>query len=191
MRIIAGSARGRRLATLKDNSVRPTPDRVREALFSMLQSRLGGFNGLRILDLFAGSGALAIEALSRGAASATLIEKNTATMQVIRDNLKLCRLEDNATLLCGDAWRYLPTLPKSQPFDLIFLDPPYNKGMAARALTELAQTGLLAADGIICVETASDEVLPEQVDSLEQSVQRRYGTVTIALYQYSDKGVSA
>ncbi len=108
MRVIAGTSRGRRLTEFAGLKVRPTPDRVREALFSILQSKLGNFSGLRVLDLFAGSGALAIEALSRGASSACLVEKDRTAEKVIRKNLALCKLEEKTTLLIRDALGCLP-----------------------------------------------------------------------------------
>lgn len=182
MRVIAGSARGRRLATFSGSSVRPTPDRVREALFSMLQSRLGSFSELRVLDLFAGTGALAIEALSRGAASATLVEQAPSATKTIHDNLSLCRVDERAELLTKDAWKVLPMLDASNPFDLIFIDPPYHEGLAERALVEIAKLGLLAPDGILCVETATGEDLSETAGSLQRCDHRRYGTVMISLY---------
>ncbi len=185
MRVIAGSARGRRLATFRGTTVRPTPDRVREALFSMLLSRLGSFQGLRVLDLFAGSGALAIEALSRGAASATLVEQAAAAAQTIRDNLTLCRLTDRAEVMVRDAWQALPALAKGGPFDLIFLDPPYNKGLAARAVQVIAAHDLLAADGILSTETAGEEELPESAGRLQRRDHRRYGSIMISLYTHT------
>ena len=188
MRVIAGSARGRRLASFSGFSVRPTPSRVREALFSMLLSRLGSFDGLKVLDLFAGSGALAIEALSRGAASACLVEQDKAAVKVVRDNLALCRLTDRADVLVGDVWKILPSLVAAAPFDIIFLDPPYNRGMAARAIAEVAALGLLAPDGIQSAETAAGETLPEAAGGLRRCDHRRYGTVMISLYSNSGQG---
>lgn len=182
MRVIAGSARGRRLATFSGSSIRPTPDRVREALFSMLQSRMGSFNELRVLDLFAGTGALAIEALSRGAASATLVEQAPDAAKTIHDNLNLCRVNERAVLLNSDAWRVLPTLEARHPFDLIFVDPPYHMGLAERAVLEIAKLGLLATDGILCVETSTGEVLTEAAGRLQRCDYRRYGSVMISLY---------
>lgn len=185
MRVIAGSARGRRLAAFGGTSVRPTPDRVREALFSILQSRLGSFQGLQVLDLFAGSGALAIEALSRGAAAACLVEQAADASRIIRENLALCRLVDRAELQARDVWTALPTLGTAGPYDLIFLDPPYSKGLAERAVTEVAALDLLAPDGILCAETAADEILPDQAGRLQRCDHRRYGTVMISLYSHS------
>ncbi len=184
MRVIAGSARGRRLVEFTGRTVRPTPDRVREALFSILQSRISQFCGLRVLDLFAGSGALAIEALSRGAASAYLVEKAPASATIIRENLELCRLSDRAVLLKQDVLRAWPQISVAAPFDLIFLDPPYGQGLATQAMQEIAEREILVPAGFLSVETAANEELPAEMGDLSRMFQRRYGTVMISLYTH-------
>jgi 16S rRNA (guanine(966)-N(2))-methyltransferase RsmD len=186
MRVIAGRARGRRLAEFKGRDIRPTPDRVREALFSILQSKLGSFADLKILDLFAGSGALAIEALSRGATSACLVEKSPAAAAVICENLERCQLSTKAEVIVRDAWQALHGFC-ARAFDLIFLDPPYDQGSAERALFELERLSLLTEGGIICVETATNESLPEAVGRLQRIDQRRYGTIMINFYSNPEK----
>lgn len=189
MRVIAGSARGRRLAVFKGRDIRPTPDRVREALFSILQSKLGSFTELKILDLFAGSGALAIEALSRGAASACLVEKSPTSATIIRENLDRCQLSAKAEVIIRDAWQALNGF-SAGAFDLIFLDPPYGQGSTERALFELDRLSLLTENGILCAETAIDESLPEAVGRLQRIDQRRYGTIMINFYSYPEKGLT-
>ncbi|MGK2905919.1 MAG: 16S rRNA (guanine(966)-N(2))-methyltransferase RsmD [Desulfuromonadales bacterium] len=181
MRVIAGASRGRRLAEFKGRDVRPTPDRVREALFSILQSKLGKFADLKVLDLFAGSGALAIEALSRGASSACLVEKAAAAEQVIRENLNRCHFSAKARLIIHDAWNVLPDFTPGS-FDLIFIDPPYGQELAERALVEVNKLELLSKDGILCAETGADEILPESVGQLHRIDQRRYGTTMLSFY---------
>ena len=184
MRVIAGSARGRRLAAFKGHNVRPTPDRVREALFSILQSKLGSFAELKVLDLFAGSGALAIEALSRGAALACLVEKSPDSATIARENLNLCQLSVKAELIVRDAWHALYDFsPRS--FDLIFIDPPYGQSFAERALVEIERLGLLSESGILCAETGVGEPLPQTIGKLQLIDQRRYGTIMINFYRYS------
>jgi 16S rRNA (guanine(966)-N(2))-methyltransferase RsmD len=186
MRVIAGSARGRRLAVFKGRDIRPTPDRVREALFSILQSKLGSFTGLKVLDLFAGSGALAIEALSRGATSACLVEKSSASVAIIRENLERCQLSAKAKVIAKDAWQALHSF-NACAFDLIFLDPPYGQGSTERALVELDRLNLLTENGVLCAETATDESLPEAVGRLQRIDQRRYGTIMINFYSNPEK----
>ena len=189
MRVIAGTSRVRRLSAFAGSDVRPTPDRVREALFSILQSKLGSFAGIRVLDLFAGSGALAIEALSRGADSACLVEQAAESVNLIRENLERCRIGSMANLIKGDAWHVLPTFSAGS-FDLVFVDPPYGQGLAGRALVEAESLKLLSADGILCAETGSGESLPETVGQLHRIDQRRYGSIMLNFYSYSPEGLT-
>ena len=154
MRIIAGQWRSRRIEAPGGSATRPTADRVRETLFSMLLSRLGSFEDLAVLDLFAGSGALSFEALSRGAASALLVERDQETRRAIERNAHA--LGANARLLGQDACR----LPKaSATVDLVFLDPPYGEGMAEAALESLLQQGWIAPHTWLSLEMARDEPL--------------------------------
>jgi len=178
MRVIAGTSRGRRLASFTGRDVRPTPDRVREALFSILQSRFGDFSTLRVLDLFSGSGALAIEALSRGAVTACLVESSPAAAKIIRENLDRCLLTDKARIAAKDAFLALRDFPPGA-FDLIFLDPPYGKNLAVKAITEISKHGVLHKHGTVCAETGADEILPEKIGHLQIFDQRRYGSVMI------------
>lgn len=154
MRIIAGRWRSRPLDTPLGDTTRPTADRTRETLFSMLTSRLGSFEGLTVLDLFAGSGALAMEALSRGAARAFLAERDQPARRAIEANIK--RLSAEARLIAHDACS-LPPAPGSA--DVIFLDPPYGEGLAPKALASAMAMGWVAPHSWISVETARKEVL--------------------------------
>lgn len=181
MRIISGSARGTRLANFDGDQIRPTGDRVREALFSMLVSRLGTFTGRRVLDLYAGSGALSLEALSRGACHATLIDQGSQSATLIQNNARACRLADKISLVRGQVLDKLRLTQSSAPFDLIFLDPPYNKGLLTPTLEAITDLSLLAPNGIVCVEASSKESLPDQVGQLETITQRRYGATQIFL----------
>lgn len=181
MRVIAGSSRGRRLAAFKGDRIRPTSDRVREALFSILRSRMGSLDGCRVLDLFAGSGALAIEALSRGAASACLVEKAAASLDIIRENLERCQLQERATVLARDARQALAGLTAGS-FDLIFIDPPYGQGLAVQAVIEIARLDILSENGILCVETAVTESLPATAGRLQSIDRRRYGSTMVHFY---------
>jgi 16S rRNA (guanine(966)-N(2))-methyltransferase RsmD len=183
MRVIAGSSRGRRLAAFKGRGIRPTSDRVREALFSILKSKMGSLDDSRVLDLFAGSGAMAIEALSRGAASACLVEKAAGSLAVIRENLARCQLQDRATVLAKDVRQALAGFAAGS-FDLVFIDAPYGQGLAAEALAELARQEILSEHGILCIETEVTESLPETVGRLHNIDQRRYGSTMVNFYSY-------
>jgi len=189
MRVIAGTSRGRRLVPFSGRNIRPTPDRVREALFSILQSRLGRFAGLKVLDLFAGSGALAIEALSRGALSACLVEMDKESVKVIRSNLEHCQMPDKAQVVVGDAWQALQQF-RAGSFDLIFVDPPFDQGLAEQALVEVDRLRVLSERGILCTETRSSETLPEEIGYLSRVDQRRYGTIVLNFYSYTSESLS-
>jgi len=169
MRIIAGRWRGRPLVAPPGESTRPTSDRVREALFSMLASRLGTFEGLRVADLFAGSGALGLEALSRGAAHCSFVETDRAALDAIRRNVAALGAEGD--ILAGSAFH--ARLPG--PLDLAFLDPPYRSGHAAAVLPLLP----LAPGAFASVETARDEAVA--IDGFEEDSTRVHGKARITL----------
>jgi 16S rRNA (guanine966-N2)-methyltransferase len=177
MRIIAGTHRGRRLETPADQTIRPTADRVREALFSSLVHRLGGFSGKRVLDAFAGTGALGFEALSRGAARAAFMDKDRNALALCRRNADSLGLGRQSDFHSADATKP----PKADlPCDLILLDPPYGQGLGALALSALAEAGWLAPDGLAVIEAdrARPEVPPEGFAVLDS---RDYGQTRIML----------
>ena len=153
MRIIAGACRGRPIEAPTGQSTRPTADRARETLFSMLASRLGSFEDLRVADLFAGSGALGFEALSRGAASATFVESDRAALAIIRRNAATLGIDDRARIVGGSAL----ALPASEPFDLIFADPPYASGAGSEIVRALLHARWLPPGGWLALETSRDD----------------------------------
>jgi 16S rRNA (guanine966-N2)-methyltransferase len=170
MRIIAGKWRGRAIVAPKGEATRPTSDRAREALFSMLSSRLGSFEGLEVADLFAGSGALGLEALSRGAAHCTFVENDRAALDAVRANI--AALAAPAEVRAGAAEH--ARLPR--PVDLAFLDPPYGSGLAAPSLATLT----LAPGAWVSVETARNETVAAQ--GLEVGAVKTYGKAKITLF---------
>lgn len=174
MRVIAGTAGGRRLVVPKGDRTRPTADRVRESLFSSLQPRLPG---ARVLDLFAGSGALAIEALSRGAAHATLVERARPALAAIRTNLDTAGVADRATIVAAELPGALARV--EGPFDLVLLDPPYT--LARHVLADVldALPDLCAPDAAIRLEQATRAGAPPWPDTLLPGRARRYGDTTI------------
>ena len=182
MRVISGSARGRQLAPIAGQDIRPTPDRVREALFSILYSRCGSLAGSKVLDLFAGSGALGIEALSRGAVHAWFVDSSRQAVLTIRDNLERCRLAAKATIVPRDIWETLPGIVVAGPFEMIFADPPYARNHAPRLLEETERLGLLAPGGLLMIETAASDQVPAQSGALQRLDQRRYGSTLIHLF---------
>jgi 16S rRNA (guanine966-N2)-methyltransferase len=155
VRIIAGQWRGRQIEAPPGDATRPTADRVRETLFSMLTSRLGSFEELRVADLFAGSGALGLEALSRGAAWATFVEKDAKAAAIIKRNWDKLAAGDRIRVLSSSAL----ALPRSDPFDLILADPPYAAGSGTQAVRAVAEAGWLALGGWMSVETGRADTL--------------------------------
>lgn len=185
MRIISGTARGRQLASFSGDNIRPTPDRVREALFSMLQSRLGSLSGTRVLDLFCGSGALSLEAVSRGAQSAVLVDSGRDAHKTASENIRRCRFEAEVEYLRQDVYRTFPQLVQRSPFDLIFLDPPYQKGHLRQTLEQIESLNLLNKNGIICAESAKGED-PGEYARFVQLDFRVYGSTQIHLFGYPE-----
>jgi 16S rRNA (guanine966-N2)-methyltransferase len=153
MRIVAGAWRGRPLVAPKGDATRPTADRTREALFSMLLSRLGSFEGLAVADLFAGSGALGLEALSRGAASCLFVEQDRAALDALRANVAKL----GATGVDIRAQSVLALGPARQPLDLVMMDPPYGTGAGSVALDKLHRLGWIGVGTWVSIETARDE----------------------------------
>lgn len=176
MRVITGTARGRRLITLEGNDVRPTTDRVKEALFSIVQFEL---EGRRVLDLFAGSGQLGIEALSRGAESAIFVDRSKKAADVVKANLASTGLSKNASVFCGDSIAFLKTF--SGTFDIAFLDPPYSTGLLQQAL-ELVPRVMNKGGAILC-EAPPTEKMPERTGDFALVKKYKYGKVSLFLYR--------
>lgn len=176
MRVITGSARGRRLETLSGDEVRPTTDKVKEAVFSAIQFDI---EGRSFLDLFAGSGQMGIEALSRGAKFACFLDLRKDAAAVIRRNLSSVGFEDRAEVRCADSIMFLRTTDIR--FDLVFVDPPYNKGLSQKAL-ELLPSVMNPTGTIIC-EAAFDEELPEKTGDFCLDRTYRYGKIKVCIYR--------
>jgi 16S rRNA (guanine966-N2)-methyltransferase len=175
MRIIAGQFRGRPLQAPPGVATRPTGDRVREALFSMLASRLGSFEHLRVADLYAGSGALGLEAMSRGATHVSFVESDPNAQMAIKANAAKLDVTDRVRILGGSAL----ALPRGEPFDLIFADPPYATGSGSSVVKAVAQAEWLAPGGWLSVETArGDTVNPADY---QVEVERDFGRAKLTL----------
>ena len=176
MRVITGSARGRRLKELEGLETRPTTGKVKEALFSVIQFDI---EGRRVLDLFAGTGQLGIEALSRGAECAVFVERRRDALQVIRENLEACGMTDKARVVNGDAMSYLKS---GEKFDLIFLDPPYASSLLEQALEEIVRFVICRKHGIIVAESAADKTLPPLAGPYALYREYRYGKIKLTVY---------
>ena len=183
MRIIAGQARGRRIKAPKGRELRPTADRVKEALFNILPHDLSGF---RVLDLFAGTGSLSVEALSRGAVEAVLVDVSREAGKVIRENLQALGFPDQAKVWITPVLKSTRLLSRrGEKFDLILLDPPYEKEWVGKILKAIAQEGLLRQAGILVVEHSVREKVDENYGPLNLRQQRRYGTTLLSFFDYS------
>ncbi|MDR1132219.1 MAG: 16S rRNA (guanine(966)-N(2))-methyltransferase RsmD [Oscillospiraceae bacterium] len=174
MRVISGAARGRRLGEPKDRDIRPTADRVKESIFNILQFDL---EGRRALDLFAGTGQLGIEALSRGVRHVTFVDESAEAVRLIRDNLALCRLQGE--VIRGDARAFLA---QSGKYDVIFLDPPYKSGLIDTVLRQIIQFDILSDGGIIICETGLDAELPALSAPYFKGREYKYGKVRLTVF---------
>lgn len=181
MRVIGGALRGRRLDAPEGASTRPTADRVREAIFSILQ---GEVEGAAVLDLFAGSGAMGLEALSRGAAHALFVDFDRGACAVIRANLESLGLEDRADIACTDTTKLIATEPSTGPFDLIFIDPPYRIGaaLAAEVIATADLKGWIAPRAHVVVEHAAAAGVDPMV-RFELDVEKKYGDSAVSVFR--------
>jgi 16S rRNA (guanine966-N2)-methyltransferase len=174
--------RGRRLASFKGLEIRPTSDRVREAIFDILGHHL---RGEKVLDLFAGTGSLGIEALSRGATWALFIDHSPKAIELMGKNLKLCGLETEGVVLRKDLLKGFPRRHRllEEKVDLVFVDPPYRKGILLPVLEGLCSLGILGSSATLVAQSEQSAVLPARVRSLEMVKSRIYGDTRITLYR--------
>lgn len=180
MRLIAGEAKGRRLQVPRGLRVRPSAARLRESAFGILDHR-DAISGRRVLDLFAGTGALGLEALSRGAAHVTAVEKARDVARVLAENAEACGFGDRVSVVAGPVEGALRRLSgEAAPFDLVFVDPPYRQGLIPEVLRDLLAFGLVASGGRVLLEQARDE-LPARTEGYEVEVERRLGDSRLTL----------
>ncbi|KUO79099.1 MAG: 16S rRNA (guanine(966)-N(2))-methyltransferase RsmD [Desulfosporosinus sp. BRH_c37] len=182
MRIIAGEMRGRQLKTVDGMQTRPTSDKVKGAIFNVLGDKV---LDARVLDLFAGTGNLAIEALSRGSHHAVLVEKSRDAHGVIRNNIEQIGVGHKTKLLLLDAFKYINRYP-NEVFDLIFLDPPYREGLVLKVILALKEHSSLSPDGVIVAETAKDEQLEGDIYPFEIRKTGEYGDTKVWYLQRMD-----
>lgn len=181
MRVITGEYGGRRLKAVPGESTRPTTDKIKESLFNMIGPY---FDGGTCLDLFAGSGGLAIEAVSRGMDKAVLIDKAPAAIKVIRENIAVTKEEEKFTVIRGDAAKVIRNLKNEQQvFDLVFLDPPYAKQKIVSQIEELLNNGMLSSEALIVCEVDKKVDLPETIKNARVYKSAEYGITKIMIYE--------
>jgi len=183
MRVIAGKFKGRKLTALRGERVRPTSDRVKESLFSILRNYL---QDAKFLDLCSGSGNIGIEALSRGVKSVTFVDKSFKSISVIKRNLEKCDISlksDQIELICKKAQTAIELLSKKgEKFGLIYFDPPYDSDIYIETLNQIDKTDILAKDGLIIAEHSHDKEIPESIGSLLLKETRRYGNTKLSFF---------
>lgn len=184
MRVISGKVRGLKLNAPKNDDVRPTTDRVKESLFNMINSYMMDSD---ILDLFAGTGSLGIECLSRGANKCVFVDKSKESINIVKSNIKKARVENESIVLNLDFKSAISSLAlKKEKFDVIFMDPPYYKNMFNDALLAVDEKELLKEDGIIVVEHDTVDKFPDNMGRLYKSREKKYGNTTITFYKLEE-----
>ncbi|MEH7106884.1 16S rRNA (guanine(966)-N(2))-methyltransferase RsmD [Bacillus sp. JJ1764] len=183
MRVVSGICKGRPLKAVPGNTTRPTTDKVKEAVFNMIGPYFDGGIGL---DLFAGSGGLGLEGLSRGLDKVIFVDREPKAIQVIHENIKSCRMEEKTEVYRNDADRALKALIKREiQFDMIFLDPPYKKQQLVSLMEKMSQQDLLKWNGLVVCEHSFDVSLPQKVGGFSQVKHENYGIISITIYQKS------
>ena len=175
LRIITGTAKGKKLITLEGEATRPTSERIKEAVFSSIQFDL---EARRVLDLFAGSGQLGLEALSRGAASAFFTDSEREAIEIVKKNAAICGFQDRCKYLVSDWRNYIRKASGREKFDLVFVDPPYAMECCGDALLRLEKSGLLADGAIVVLESGTEEINPEEFPAFECIKSTHYGKKT-------------
>ncbi len=183
MRIIAGSLRGRNLVSPKGNDVRPTTDKVREAVFDILYQYTD--TGYVAFDVFAGSGGMGIEAISRGASKVYFSDISRESMSVVRQNVEICGVGDRAVFMIGDYLRNIARV--KEKVDVFFLDPPYANGYILPALEAIDNAGNIDEDGIVVCEHNFRDKLPENVSGFTRIKSRKYGAIGLTFYQRGER----
>ncbi|MCC0648055.1 16S rRNA (guanine(966)-N(2))-methyltransferase RsmD [Clostridioides sp. ZZV15-6598] len=181
MRVISGKARGLKLNTPKNEDVRPTTDRVKESLFNIINSYI---MESEVLDLFAGTGSLGIECLSRGAKACTFVDISKESIEIVKSNIKKARVENESFILNLDFKTAIDKLKlQNSKFDIIFMDPPYYKNMFIEAIEKIDNSNLLNEDGIIVVEHDTNDLFPDKISKLEKTKDKKYGNTTLTFYK--------
>lgn len=180
MRVIAGELKGRRLSSIDTDLIRPTSDRVKEALFSILGDLVIDCN---FLDLFAGSGSVGIEAYSRGAKEVVFVDSHLSSIKILKKNLEKVGILNDTEVIHDDFAAAIEILSRrGRKFDIIFIDPPYGQGLSIEAARKIIKNNLLSKSGVIIIEHGAKEIIPEEIDILEKFKEKKYGNIFLSLY---------
>lgn len=179
MRIISGKYGGRKLKAFKADHIRPTTDRVKETLFNKIQAYLGD---ARVLDLYAGTGSLGLEALSRGASHVVAVELNRKSQSIIKQNVQLLKIQDEYELVGDDVFKYLKYVSE-QKFDVIFVDPPFTKAIAHDSMEALAAADILSENGVLAIESSKQERIDDDYAGLELLDRKNFGDKYLSLFR--------
>ncbi|MDD4377908.1 MAG: 16S rRNA (guanine(966)-N(2))-methyltransferase RsmD [Eubacteriales bacterium] len=177
MRIIAGDFKGRKLESPINNNIRPTSDKVKEAIFNIIA---GNVPEAICVDLFAGTGNLGLEAISRGAEKCYFCDSSNESIGLIRENIEICKASDVSRILVGDYSRTLSRI--TDKIDIFFLDPPYKAGLYEDCFSQIRELDLLAEEGIIIAEHGAKDIMPDEICGFEKIKEKKYGTIVISIY---------
>jgi len=180
LRVIAGELKGRKLSSIDTDLIRPTSDKVKEALFSILGDLVIDCN---FLDLFAGSGSVGIEAYSRGAKEVVFVDSHLSSIKILKKNLEKVGILNDTEVIHDDFAAAIEILSRrGRKFDIIFIDPPYGQGLSIEAARKIIKNNLLSKSGVIIIEHGAKEIIPEEIDILEKFKEKKYGNIFLSLY---------
>lgn len=184
MRIIAGYAKGRKLKSPENQDIRPTSDRVKEAIFSMIAFYIPG---KIVLDLFAGTGNLGLEALSRGAKFSVFVDNNREALKLVNQNIKLLGYKDKTSVVFSDALKALDLFRKrNEKFDIVFIDPPYRQSLYGEIIQSIAENDIIDRSGILIIEHPADIKLKDEYEGLKKIKEKKYGNTSITILKRED-----
>lgn len=181
LRVIAGKYRGRKLISPDGQEIRPTTDRVKENVFNLISLKLPGSN---FLDLFAGSGGIGIEAISRGSEKTVFVDKSQISIACLKENLEKLKVNEGHIIYCEDSFNIISKLEvQNEKFDIIYLDPPYKTGIYQEAIKKIAEADILSEDGIVVSEHSVEDVFSELPESFILLKEKKYGSIVVSIYK--------
>lgn len=186
MRVISGTARGRKLVSFSGDKIRPTSDKVKGAIFNIIASNFGHLDDMNVLDLFSGTGNLGIEALSRGAARAVFVDEHSASIKILKENIDICGFAERSEIILATVESGIKLLSKKEArFNLVFLDPPYEKGLIKKTMEEIVGNGVLEDGAVLIAEHSLREQPLMEYGGLTLTDRRKYGDTEISIYSFT------